>query len=63
MDIQTIKNKVILHKNKKIDILETYNHLTDLEKGYLFKDVLKTSLSICPLHALDLTKQIREVLK
>ena len=61
--IEKIKNKVILHQNKKIDILKTHWNLNEKEREYLFKDLLKTELSICPLHSLDLTKKIREVLK
>jgi hypothetical protein len=63
MGIQNIKDKIVLHKNLKIDVLSTYWNLTDSEKEYLFNDILKTRMSICPIHMLDLTTQIREVLK
>ena len=61
--IQQIKNKIVLHNNKSIDVLGTYYNLNESEKQYLFNDVLKTKKSICPFHVLELTKQIRDVLK
>ena len=60
---EQIKNKIILHKNNKINVLSTFWNLNNNEREYLFKVLLKTDLCICPVNALDLTNKIREVLK